>query len=276
VPIALGQFAYASCMGSWSPPDYRTHVALIEDWVVSALRWGTLACPIVLFVLGFVNRRWFPPPISVLVALFFGCGPAICIGARRLSASETGEDGRAYAFFHQSFFQGRTAFIGRVTESGRFTRTLEVVWPDYEFGFTAARIVRPANDPSDDTRVRVTRDGLVLGLIGPNAYAAVRSGETTAFTSDEVKKLSPFVLLDDTSKGLDSDVDGIVDHVRWVLRVFGKSGGGDEDDVPGEASLLAALDSPNPWIRAATKRIVEAGGAKEYPEATKRLASAPK
>jgi len=36
------------------------------------------------------------------------------------------------------------------------------------------------------------------------------------------------------------------------------------------------LDVEDPWIRTAAKRIVEAGGADMYPEATRRLTSSPK
>jgi len=41
--------------------------------------------------------------------------------------------------------------------------------------------------------------------------------------------------------------------------------------APTEASLLAALDSPNAWIVATAKRFIEAGGPTLYPTATQRL-----
>lgn len=82
---------------------------------------------------------------------------------------------------------------------------------------------------------------------------------------DELGALSPFVLLREGELGSEDDVhrlEAALHRLRerheYLLQVI----------APDEAVLLAELDSENPWIREAAARLVVAGGAQRYPQAS--------
>lgn len=288
VPIAVGWCALPASMGWYSgsaATGDSVTVTLVEDWVVHAIPWIAVASLLALIALGVWKRRLFPHPISVVVAGFaFACGPVFLMGGRALSASVAGPDGRTYAFFHHTILQGRTAYLCRVTSDVWFARTADIVAPDDgEFGFTYASLVRPASAPSDGTWVATTRDGLLLGMVGGNAYRGMRPGELVSISTTEVQSLSPFVLLADAGDGVEDDVETIAQTVRENVRIHGRERAYDwahpdphdadefRSGTPTEVALLAALDHPNPWVRTAVRSIAQAGGADVYPEVLRRL-----
>jgi hypothetical protein len=288
VPIGVGLLALVATTGE-ETLNGRLTAVVIEDRVVSAMRWAPAMACVVLVALAAWRRRWFPHPLATIVFGFLGWLCTGVIGARALSDDVAAPDGSLYAFFHRTCFQHRFAMLGRVVDRGPFSRTIEVIEPDQgEFGFCFASIVRPAQAAQDRTRVVITPEGLVVGMIGPTACATARVGSRKSLSEAELENLSPFLLFRDAGEGVEEDVDAIVESLRFNRRVHGASScrewahpGVDEGNqlrsgTPTEASLLAALDHANPWVRAAARRIVEAGGMEMYPEATRRLATAPK
>jgi hypothetical protein len=286
IPFGLGYFALPISMG-WSTAE--GDVVLVEDSVVNTLRWFVPASAVVLLGLGVWKPRTFPSPVMGALVLFFGCGSVFFMGARSLSDGVVASDGKTYVFFHHQIFQGRMAYLGRVKQHEWMARTVEVIDGDQgEFGFSFASLVRPVGSANNRTYVTITPEGVVIGMIGPTAFATARVGQEKSLTAAELRSLSPFVLMGDAGEGVEEDVTAIIEHLRDNLRVFERNRDSEwahpapnaesesSSGTPTQDSLLAALASPNPWIRAAATRIVSAGGPNTYPEATKRLASAPK
>ena len=91
-------------------------------------------------------------------------------------------------------------------------------------------------------------DGLVIEVHGDeryaDTYAAAAIDGSRTFTRSDVQALSPFVLLDAATPGLDSDVDVLVATVKGASPSW-KSTPHWESGIPTEASLLSALDHAN-------------------------------
>lgn len=108
-------------------------------------------------------------------------------------------------------------------------------------------------DVDDDGRCRATI------LPGTEVHERWRDAATAA-----LRDLSPFVLLRPEDAGSDQDlamlIAGLRTGTRWSRALL----------PPSDATLLEALDSPNPWVRDAARRLVEAGGEALYPEASRR------
>jgi len=289
LPLYAGSLAATSGSAQYGEWNGKPVLIVPEDWFTECLRWAPLSVGCVLLVLWIWKRRWFPHPIGTVAACFLGWVVTWTIGGQGLSPDVAAPDGSTYAFFHRSFFQARNANLGRVVARDRMTRTLDLVEADQgEFGFIYASLVRPSNAAEDGTRVVIVHDELVLGMIGETAFASALVGKDKTLTATVLQNLSPFVLLGDSDGGVDADVDKIIEKVRYNLRVFGPErcsawtsptptdAAEDRSGTPTEASLLAALESPNAWIRSAARRIAAAGGADMYPEATRRLAPTPK
>jgi hypothetical protein len=225
------------------------------------------------------SRRLAPWAILSLIGVV-AVGSLCCVGVlgggfdeQSTSPAITGPDGREYIVVSGWWSTG----IGRVTHRTFGRSTIDVlVTAGTDSPRHYAALIRPADAP--DAPLRFSPDGLVVADDGAHTYAAVAMDGSREFAGSKIYDLSPFVLLDATRKGRDADVDSIVRYLKPnAAALNGPDPVGDaRSGVPSEESLLSALDSPNPWVRGAARRIVEAGSAKLYPEATKRLATSPR
>ena len=123
---------------------------------------------------------------------------------------------------------------------------------------TTCPCVQPARTVDDGT--------LVLDQV-PHCYIGYELRAKRAITRDELVALSPFLLLGPTDVGTEEDLaelEAAVAHTRTA--------GPDDVDVvvPAESTILRALESPNPWVRMAARRVALAGGEPLYPNASKR------
>jgi hypothetical protein len=154
-------------------------------------------------------------------------------------------------------------------------------------------MIRPAS--TEDARLVFGADGWVAAITDGHCRWIYDTRDGHGVVGDELPRRSPFLFLDDVTPGREDDLAAITKRVvspyllddspqtRFLLAhpddPASKDLYRDEDlfvEIPTESSLLDALDSKNPWIRSATRRIIAAGGADMYPDATRRLASAPK
>ena len=85
-----------------------------------------------------------------------------------------------------------------------------------------------------------------------------------------VNEMSPFLLLGDTGEGRAEDLEGIVAEFEREARrrvteeqlaaPFNRAWRDAWDPLPSREVLAAELESRNPWVRAAARRILEAAG----------------
>jgi hypothetical protein len=254
-------------------------IVLFDAWIGLTLGLTSLFSAATLLVASATSPTRSPPLVlSCIVAV--GCSFVVVVALfsplfDRWSASapRTGPDGREYVALAGFWTTG----IGRVADRTLGRTTIDVlVTAGTDSPRACAALVRPATAP--DSTLYFSPDGLVVEDHGAHTYAAVALDGSRTFGRRNIQDLSPFVLLDATTNGLDTDVESIAAYVKQhASKVTRPDAPADaQSEIPSEASLLAALDSANPWVRAAARRIVEAGGAAMYPEATRRLASAPK
>jgi hypothetical protein len=139
-------------------------------------------------------------------------------------------------------------------------------------------VIRPVDDIGDGIRFDASgrifglRDGEVLVACDPRGTPRPPRGD---YEAEEYRRrgldapdVSPFALLSANGTGDAADVREIL---TAITEARDRAKHHPELWKPSEASLLAALDSPNPWIVATAKRFIEAGGPTLYPTATQRL-----
>jgi hypothetical protein len=139
-------------------------------------------------------------------------------------------------------------------------------------GSPEARLVRPEPNatPERGLRLACAPGGIVLAVSGAGGCPIAYDPAIDALmTQDSLAHLSPFVLLRDTDSGREDDLRAVETMLTDASASERSSFRGYV--APEEWTLLDALDSANPWVRDAARRLVRAGGAELYPEATKRL-----
>lgn len=258
-------------------------VTVADRWVVRLLAFAAPGSALALVFGRLLRPRAFPNillSIGSLAATLL-VAPWVCFGSYVpwIVADEIdGPDGRRYALLDHSFLQGQTTVLAQRRSASFASRTFEVLVVGHtdsprEF----ASVVRPEGGPLRN--VYVSPDGVVVGLWGTSAYVAAEVHGGSTWAGMTIGELSPFLLLGTDDRGRDADLAAIaadvasgcafrMEHPDWPMD--------HAEGVPTEASLLDALGHANPWVRAAARRIIEAGGAEMYPEATKRIADAPK
>jgi hypothetical protein len=289
IPMGLvGAVTTVRSNGDVYGPTGIERIVVIDGALLLWLFGAAVASLVALCVAGWFRPARFPHPgVSALLGIATTCGGLALLGLLGLaslsswnaSSPVVGPDGHEYA----ALAMWESAAVGRVV--GRsLARTeydvLVCVGTDWPRRYAA--LVRPAQEANG--ALHFSPDGLVVLDHGGIAYAAARLDGSRKFDSQNIQSLSPFVLLDATTKGRDADVEGIAWDVRNTASDAARKDKAvladpvtnamwpeDRSGVPTEASLLDALDHANPWVRDAARRIVEAGGAEMYPKATKRL-----
>jgi hypothetical protein len=94
------------------------------------------------------------------------------------------------------------------------------------------------------------------------------SGIGTRGPRDEDR--APFFLLEPGDALVEADVAALEAAIAEVVSDTGDRGWA-RGSLPSDAGLVVALESPNAGVREAAARLVRAGGATLYPQATARL-----
>lgn len=264
---------------SGSAPETLT---LVAPWIVATLFIASIASWIAVLVAlcllprssGWIAGRWVTQ-LALLVALFQFCRTPFA--RHRLVADERDAPrlGRL-AVIVDLGFGGHIERLCRVRSSGCSLTTYDVLLAATNDAESDIRLIRPAKSAA-----AAGRRELLVGADDVVAYAKeggwcswIYEGRTGAGHAElDVFRPSPFALLDASTPGVAADLDAIVSAVASAAAARSK---GPDREVPDEPAILAALDSPNAWIRDAAHRIVIAGGSTLYPEATTRVAAEPK
>jgi hypothetical protein len=276
VPPALIATASWIDAGFESADAGRWTVTIVDRHAIDALYGLALASAAVLVVLRRRRRHAFPRGAATigLTVLALAATRIEPFGSPwRLTTDAVGPDGRTYAHVEQAEFTGGEERLGRLTARG-------LVWRTFESLATAttgspgddcfAYVIRPAGSIAARRAIFFAPDGEVVVTFDGRVFVAASPDGRRVFAMDTVGDLSPFVLLDATATGEPLDLD---DVVAAVARAATLGDGPRRSRVPRETSLVDALDHANPWVGAAARRIVEAGGVDLYPAAMRRLAT---
>lgn len=299
VVLALGKCANVVHSSS-EATQVGTRMTLPHPWIAPAIGWGAGGLALLALLLSHWHPRpWAPRPRSaqlglvvVAIALLFDAVTGWTRWEWHVVESRDSRDGRTFALLEFPIWD--KPHLALAVESGSSLTHIRYdslnPMQDERHRPMMSFIVRPASTKYEDQSIWLGRNGAVVAAHGSSCWAGWNGIENRAATIPELVGLSPFVLLDDTSAGLESDIEAIEQQFAEArssqvislsdLRAAAHPRTENADSVPDaacvvptEATLLAALDDTNPWVRAAARRIVEAGGAELYPEATKRIAT---
>lgn len=256
-----------------APGTPGSSVTFVDPWI-PRLVWGVAVVLAIVLAVIFPHRprrHWMPGRGACLIGLTVTL-LACCYGMFQRWATwwiedeRNGPDGRRYALLTLRYAGGHDEALAVRATAGRFRTRWTAAYSVIVDGvYWYGAMIRPASaTPQSLTfgsggEISAVFNGMCAWVFDPRTRSGV--------DGEPVSKLSPFRLLGATSPGDEGDLAAIEARVRDPLRDPSSAGG-----LPTETSLLDALGSPNPWIRTAARRIVEAGGAEMYPEATRRLA----
>jgi len=275
VPVAI-MGAFAHCAGSMNATSIDgSGRRILTQWsgdFLSVLFYGAIVSFIVVAVWATVPVRTRPHVVAVILAAF------ACLAARGFagithlrspwmaaSVAVVGADGAAYCEGGDG--DGGRWLVRRIDR--RWDRSVgEIVANVGRTQDCAGLVIRAAAAADAEFQVdgsgRIFAVGDTVGLVfDPNAPREDFDCEPPR--RPQIEFPSPFVLLRTGDVGAPADVERVLarihdyrDKKSYLL-------------PPSDAALLAALDSPNPWIVDTAKRFIEAGGPTLYPTATARL-----
>jgi hypothetical protein len=285
---------YAS---EWPP----TAITIVAPWIESALRWTSAALAVALVLLLAVpdpqRRKWMPgrhiSQFGFLAVIPIWFGTSWVLGTSwHVRVARAGPDDRTYALISQ---QGMGDFsealcVESASSIGLLRTRYEVLLVvDSGGSLRSASMIRPGSEA--DAVLSFGADGMIAAVERAGCNWVYDARNRRAIVDGALPRLSPFLLLDGSTSGREDDVATLTARVAHphllddTVRARFLLAHPDEPDsskisrdaefyveIPTETSLLDALDSPNAWIRSAARRIVEAGGADMYPEATRKLA----
>jgi len=278
-PLAVGILAAAPF---WYPRTDDAGEVIV--WRVTLFSWLSIASCLWAATLAGVSistkARRRPLYCGVAVVLAVGSLVGLCF-LQILGSLDWQLDRRAagvgeYAILRTGWLDPNIAVARRmgdwrVAESYRVLAANEsaswnaTLWP---------RIVRPAG--SKPTSLVVHNECVALLSASPaRCVCAARADGRTLVDFDYSHPgsrqprlaLSPFFLV-----GPDEELDeSDVTELASAMTAAAQSRGHRPEDLPTDAGLVEALESPNARVRAAAQRLVRAGGALDYPKATERI-----
>jgi hypothetical protein len=269
LPVALvGAAVWLSVPHHDQLADGRETVTLPSRDAIDLTWMAGWALWLVLLVWSLLPPRFRGPRRAIvgIAALVLCCGGGVGLvsikGMDRFTPTATAPDGTRWRA--RWYWDGGT-FVDRVTAESPL-RTTGVEVGAFLDDDRSALLVLPVGEPSPRepwTRVQFSPAGMLL--VGSDARCSLAFDRATAAVIPPAD-VSPFVLLRSDEQGSEESLSAVETAIRDA-----RDDRFNEFLAPADDVLLRDLDSPNPWVRDAALRLIRAGGAALYPEATKRL-----
>jgi len=234
----------------------RTHLILAFSCFALLLLFGLLG----------LTMKKFPAPWVALLIAIVGF-PASCgkyaidnLAPWTTEAEIRSPDNRAYYFMDSSFLQGQTLAITRLKEQTWLTRQMEVLGTtNGDNPRSWASVIRPAGTPDPDYgQLYVSSDKtMVIGIrTGFKCYMSYNfqsnhfRGNSEKET-DDIKGISPFILIGRDTEMNPADVKGVVDLIN------SHTTNNNDNGYPRLNVLEADLNHPNIKVRSLAKEFIE-------------------
>ncbi len=234
----------------------RTHLILALSCFALLLLLG---------VLGLTTKKVAAPWVALLIAIVVF--PASCgkyaidnLGPWTTEAEIKSPDNQTYYFMDSSFLQGQTMAIARLKEHTWLTRQMEVLgttngdWPR-----SWASVIRPAGTPNDDYgQLYISSDKtMLIGIRSGFACYMSYNFQSNHFRgnsdeeTDDIKGISPFILIGGDTEMNPADVAGVTDHIN------SHTTNNNDNGFPRLNALEADSGHPNIKVRLMAKELLE-------------------
>lgn len=264
----------------------------------ATLTWSALATAVLAIVVTAWVPRFRPYVVVAVAATLVAFVSVGCLGVvpfalgrmpARMGTPVRAPDGTDWAVVRWGIGQGRGISIARLAgQGGPWIRGEIVVTSGTDSPCEPAACIRLAGSDPTHTLL-VGEDGVVAAVDGTDCWVAwsPRTGEAwtnEAHPEDEdppqpepsdsprrehaLDRMSPFLLLGDALEGRAEDLEEIAAMVAREARRAAAEGThrdplavgawGEGALLPDRDVLETSLDSPNPWVRAAARRILDA------------------
>jgi hypothetical protein len=239
-----------------NPFIIRTHLILAFSCFALLLLYGVLG----------LNIKKLPAPWAALLIAIVGF-PASCgkyaidnLAPWTTEAEIKSPDNRTYYFMDSSFLQGQTMAITRLKEQTWLTRHMEVLGStNGDNPRSWASVIRPAGTPDDDYgQLYLSSDkSMILGIrSGFRCYMSYNFQSNhfrgnSEKENDDIKGISPFILIGGDTEMNPADVKGVTDHINSHTTNNNYNG------YPRLNVLEAELDHPNNNVRLVANELME-------------------
>jgi len=218
-------------------------------------------------IFGFKRKKFLGPGVACLLALVVfpaSCGKSVVnnLAEWTTEAEIKGPDGRTYYFLDSSFLQGQTMAIARLKERTTFTKRMEVLGTtNGDEPRSWASVIRPAGTRVKDYgQLYLSPDkSILIGLRNDFKCYMSYDWQKDKFLgnsdeeSDDIKGISPFVLIGSNTEMNSSDVKEVTDHVKSCAQNKNSHCNG----YPKLPVLEKASRDPNPRVRVVAKELME-------------------
>lgn len=215
-------------------------------------------------VVGLTFKKFPAPGMALLLAIV---GFPVCYGKFIIDnlapwtteAEIKGPDNQKYYFMDSSFLQGQTLAIARLKQQTWLTQSMELLGTtNGDEPRSWASVIRPAGTPDGDYgQLYLSSDNTTLVAIRTQFKCYMSYDfQTNRFRgnsdkeTDDIKGISPFILMGSGTEMNPQDVKGVVDHINSHTKNDNYNG------YPRLKVLEAQLDHPNTKVRLMAKELI--------------------
>ena len=254
---------------SWSTENHwQLQTITIVKPSIIRIQWIlALSCFVLLLLLGVLGltfKKFSAAWVALLIAMVgfpVSCGKSIIdnLAPWTTEAEIKGPDNQTYYFMDSSFMQGQTMAIARLKEHTWFTRHMQVLGTtNGDNPRSWASVIRPAGAPVDDYgQLYLSPDKtMLIGIRSGFACYMSYSFPSNHFRgnsdqeNDDIKGISPFILIGADTEMNVADVKEITDLVK------SHTTNNNDNGYPRLNVLEADLNHPNIKVRSLAKDLM--------------------
>ncbi len=243
-------------------------ITIIHPSVSQAIFVLALCCCVVLLaicIFGFAHKKFLVPGVACLLAVVgfpASCGKSVVDNLAQWTTEDEikGPDGREYYFLDSSFLQGQTMAIARLKERTTFTQTMAVLGTtNGDEPRNWASVIRPKETSVEHYgQLYLTPDKrMLIGIRYEFKCYMAYDWQKDKFLghsdkeTEDIKGISPFVLIGSNAEMNSGDVREVIDHVKSHTQNSNDNG------YPKLPVLEKALGDPNPRVRVVARELIE-------------------
>ena len=254
---------------SWDTQDHwQLQTITVVNPSIIRIQWIlALSCFVLLLLLGILGltiKKFSAAGLALLIALVgfpASCGKSVInnLSPWTTEAEIKGPDNQTYYFMDSSFMQGQTIAIARLKEHTWFTRRMEVVGTtNGDDPRSWASVIRPAGAPvADYGQLYLSADKtMLIAITGGVACFMSYSFPSNHFRgnseeeNDDIKGISPFILIGGDTEMNAADVKRITDLVNSHTKKNNDNG------YPKLKVLEGDLNHPNVKVRSLASELI--------------------
>lgn len=234
---------------------YNGTITILRPWVRTGIFLSALFCFIMLWITirSILCRKHISLKVfNVILALLFLLSPVYRFMSNpstwRIYDQAVGLDDNSYYFMAWSFMMGGESVLSRLESRTLFKETFKVLQIKYKDAGVGQKMIRPAEFIRDNhLRLYVSKSEYIVAMVANKCELAYDFNSKRSFGEENIREISPFVLIDSNTPMNQDDVRDLISSVNkgYNLSSYYKS------------ILEKSLDHPNEEVRKLAKQLLD-------------------